>query len=518
MIRRHGLVEKLIIFFVILVVSVLTLTGVSAYLSQMSIYREQSERRLQNTLIYLAELMSADGQDFLAYQRLSIALKDEINIPFDFDGDYHDAKTSFYDSFNREYPGKTPGKDIAYEDMSRNLQILYVTYRQEYWLHIVMSTSKNFNVTYIYYMVPTGEKDHMYYIFDPVPDSKVVDGKEYIVLDVDIYEPLSEHKHMWEAWEKGEFTPGYDYFDNEYGQTYGCYYPLWIDGIKAGVIGADIEIEHVNNAILYSAIKQTLWMAALMIVFGGILSFVIGAKYIKRLLELKDDVVYFTETRDESVVDRVNTRIKGNDEIHDLAVQISIMISSISIYMNSLIEKNRQLTEAQNKIRAANELANKDALTGIRNKTSYDDEVRKIEDRIVNEKFDRFGIAMVDLNYLKVINDNFGHEKGNISIKKICMIVCKNFTHSPVFRIGGDEFVVILENEDYDNAIELVRKFKKTLNEISGDDSLEPWEKVSAAIGWTMFDPETDEGVQSVFKRADDLMYEDKKAMKAARE
>ena len=110
MIRRHGLVEKLIIFFVILVVSVLTLTGVSAYLSQMSIYREQSERRLQNTLIYLAELMSADGQDFLAFQRLSIALKDEINIPFDFDGDYHDAKTSFYDSFNREYPGKTPGK------------------------------------------------------------------------------------------------------------------------------------------------------------------------------------------------------------------------------------------------------------------------------------------------------------------------------------------------------------------------------------------------------------------------
>jgi len=255
-----------------------------------------------------------------------------------------------------------------------------------------------------------------------------------------------------------------------------------------------------------------------MIVFGGILSFVIGAKYIKRLLELKDDVVYFTETRDESVVDRVNTRIKGNDEIHDLAVQISIMISSISIYMNSLIEKNRQLTEAQNKIRAANELANRDALTGIRNKTSYDGEVRKIEDWIVNEKFDRFGIAMVDLNYLKVINDNFGHEKGNISIKKICMIVCKNFTHSPVFRIGGDEFVVILENEDYDNAIELVRKFKKTLNEISGDDSLEPWEKVSAAIGWTMFDPETDKGVQSVFKRADDLMYEDKKAMKAARE
>ena len=98
------------------------------------------------------------------------------------------------------------------------------------------------------------------------------------------------------------------------------------------------------------------------------------------------------------------------------------------------------------------------------------------------------------------------------------MIVCKNFAHSPVFRIGGDEFVIVLENEDYDNASFLVEKFRSTLEEIARDDFLEPWEKVSAAIGWTMFDPENDKGVQSVFKRADNLMYEDKKAMKATRQ
>ena len=187
------------------------------------------------------------------------------------------------------------------------------------------------------------------------------------------------------------------------------------------------------------------------------------------------------------------------------------MIESICEYVDSL-------SEANEKIRFANELANKDTLTGIRNKTAYDNEVQKIEFQIAQENFDKFGIAMIDLNYLKLINDNFGHDKGNIAIKKICNIVCVTFKHSPVFRIGGDEFVVILENEDYDNIHTLIKQFRDTLNDISMDETLEPWEKVSAAIGWTMFDKQTDLGVQNVFKRADNLMYEDKKNMKATRD
>ena len=125
---------------------------------------------------------------------------------------------------------------------------------------------------------------------------------------------------------------------------------------------------------------------------------------------------------------------------------------------------------------------------------------------------------MIDLNFLKYINDNFGHEKGNIAIKRVCQIVCVNFAHSPVFRIGGDEFVVILMNSDYVEAELLVDKFKNTVAEIHEDEVLEPWERVSAAIGWTRFDPAVDKGVQNVFKRADDLMYKNKKEMKATRE
>ena len=277
-----------------------------------------------------------------------------------------------------------------------------------------------------------------------------------------------------------------------------------------GVVGADIEIATVNKNILENTIQQILYMALLVSVFGGLLTFLLHKFYIERLLKLEKSIEDFALTKDLSIAQKIKNEINGNDEIHDLADETSNMIESICEYVDSL-------SEANEKIRFANELASKDTLTGIRNKTAYDNEVQKIEFQIAQDNFDKFGIAMVDLNYLKLINDNFGHDKGNIAIKKICNIVCVTFKHSPVFRIGGDEFVVILENEDYDNIHTLIKQFRDTLNDISMDETLEPWEKVSAAIGWTMFDKQTDLGVQNVFKRADNLMYEDKKNMKATR-
>ena len=55
----------------------------------------------------------------------------------------------------------------------------------------------------------------------------------------------------------------------------------------------------------------------------------------------------------------------------------------------------------------------------------------------------------IDLNNLKTINDTYGHDKGNIAIMKLANMICEVFSKSPVFRIGGDEFAVILFKKDY---------------------------------------------------------------------
>jgi len=116
-----------------------------------------------------------------------------------------------------------------------------------------------------------------------------------------------------------------------------------------------------------------------------------------------------------------------------------------------------------------------------------------------------------------VINDNYGHDKGDISIRKLCDLVCEIFDHSPVFRIGGDEFVVVLQNNDYENIESLVAQFEQRAAEISADSELNPWERISAAIGYALYDETLDTDADSVLTRADMAMYKCKRAMKQAR-
>ena len=515
--KRQSLSLKLTYFFLILVLSVLVSTGLFTFVNQTSIYMKQNEQRLMNIVDYLSDLMKMDGEEFVAYQSAMLEYGDEILIPHDFDGNYHPAKVAFYNEFNNIFPGKIPGVDVKYTDMSKELKILYGVYKHEYWLHVFETARDSFGIDYCYYVVPTGEAYHMYYVIDVVREEKEVDGVKYISLNYDADQPLEIHQHMWDAWSSGEYVPGFDITNNEFGVNCCYCYPLIIDGQKLGVVCADISYEKVNKDIAANTLKHVVSIGAVVFLICALLSWLIGAKYISRLIKLKGEISEFSETKDPEISYRIIQDIKGNDEIYDLAKQTSIMITEIGSYMHSLEDKNKELTEAQKRIREANELANKDSLTSIRNKTAYDIEAAKIDDRIVYEHFSKFGIAMVDLNNLKTINDSFGHEKGNVAIKKICMMVCKKFSHSPVFRVGGDEFVVIIENDDYDMVNSLMKELRLEIEEIHSKESLEPWERISAAIGWTLFDPEKDKSIESVFKRADELMYENKKSMKAGR-
>ena len=91
--------------------------------------------------------------------------------------------------------------------------------------------------------------------------------------------------------------------------------------------------------------------------------------------------------------------------------------------------------------------------------------------------------------------------------------ICRIFKHSPVFRIGGDEFAVILENEDYQNRKELTELFDKKANEIRASAE-NKWEQVSVALGMAEYDPQSDTSVDDVIHRADKTMYENKRTRK----
>ena len=152
-----------------------------------------------------------------------------------------------------------------------------------------------------------------------------------------------------------------------------------------------------------------------------------------------------------------------------------------------------------------------DPLTGIRNVHAYRESQARYDQRIEEGTLDEFGVIVFDLNGLKTINDTQGHEAGDQYIKAACVMICQQFKHSPVFRIGGDEFVALLEGEDYRNRQVLLDSFNRQVerNRVEG--------RVVISSGLGVFRPESDKDYNAVFERADHQMYERKKALKAVR-
>lgn len=187
----------------------------------------------------------------------------------------------------------------------------------------------------------------------------------------------------------------------------------------------------------------------------------------------------------------VDLNICSNDEVGTLA--------------ESLSETARQLKV---KINYINNLAYSDKLTGVKNNTAYLQEVAFIKNDILQKKAD-FSVFVIDVNGLKYINDNFGHEVGNELIIKVTQMIAEVFGEENIYRIGGDEFAVIL----CDFPEKECERYEKAFDEIVENQKGKIW--ASASIGYATYNKKMDSTYESVFNRADEDMYDKKVRMKA---
>lgn len=165
-----------------------------------------------------------------------------------------------------------------------------------------------------------------------------------------------------------------------------------------------------------------------------------------------------------------------------------------------------QLKMMEEKLRA---LSITDELTGLYNRRGFlvlAEQQLRLADR------DRTGIFMLyaDMDKLKMINDNFGHEEGDRAIMEVAKILRAMYRKSDVIaRIGGDEFVVIPVGTSEDNkniiAYRLQENLEKHNKEKKGAYNL------SLSVGITYYDPENPCTIDELLSHGDQIMYEQKR-------
>lgn len=225
-------------------------------------------------------------------------------------------------------------------------------------------------------------------------------------------------------------------------------------------------------------------------VFSLVVSFLVK-RVVKPLQDLTDASVKISNGDYDVEIAHSNTR-----EINLLSTTFEKMIINLREYK-----------------RLQHYISHRDSLTGLRNTTSYNRWVEDFERKIEEGDF-AFGVAILDVNDLKKVNDTYGHSLGNELITIVSRIICDTFKKSPVFRIGGDEFCVILQNDDLANVDKLFESFDAKC-ETSYVDKDNVKLSISIAKGFAEFDSAKDTKFSDVFERADGEMYKNKRDMKA---
>ena len=186
---------------------------------------------------------------------------------------------------------------------------------------------------------------------------------------------------------------------------------------------------------------------------------------------------------------------------YSIGCLIATTIIHSFVVVEARVESSRQLGMVMT-------VAYKDPLTNVRNVNAYTESKGIIEKDVKNGIITEFAIVVFDLNDLKFVNDTQGHDAGDKYIQDGCRLICRVFKHSPVFRIGGDEFVAFLTNDDYHNRDELFNSFNEQVERNMESGGV----IVSAGIG--LYDSKKDSGYDDVFLRADECMYLRKKELK----
>lgn len=335
---------------------------------------------------------------------------------------------------------------------------------------------------------------------------KRVDDKHFVfVIDADPVDPgqFGEEVVFTEALLAASYgTPSVDNdaFEDRWGKFYSAYSPVYnSSGSPVAVVGIDFDSEWYDRQIMIHTISVLVVCIVTILVGAAIIILVTGRlrrnlAYLNRELSLLS--VEVQKLTDELVADKngeskvESAAESAPDPLTDLGDKIKAMQSELNKYV--------AYAQAQ---------AYTDSMTGVGNKTAYLELVKTLN-RELSETDPEFCVCVFDVNGLKDVNDNYGHEYGDMLITDVAGIISRVFGAENIFRTGGDEFIAILRDVTEESVKSKFDELDSVTNDFNANVRTYPM-TLSFSKGYSMRTSE-DKEYKNVFKRADNAMYRDK--------
>ena len=362
--------------------------------------------------------------------------------------------------------------------------------------------SENFNFKYIYIVRPQGNGKYIF-IVDPDEKEPAAFGEEIV------------HSAALESAGGGKAMVDQEAVADEWGKYYTAYCPIKTStGEIGGIVGIDFDARQYEKKMLANTV-YIIFVGVFSLLIGGVLILLVTVKLKEKidrlneetisiasdigslLNEIRDETGYSEEAPEAMHLAKAQTDLseiirEEDSGVEKLAVEVKTIKTTLKEYIDYVHAK-----------------AYIDGMTGVGNKTAYLELVRNINNRIKEDDI-RFSIAVFDVNSLKTINDEYGHEEGDNLINGVARCIRKVFGRGNVYRIGGDEFIAVVENCTEDEMGAAFVKLEDRIRSVNAELPEDTKTAVSFAKGSATFKPGEDKAFKEVFRRADKELYIDK--------
>ena len=370
--------------------------------------------------------------------------------------------------------------------------------KQNAILDKLKSFSDRLEFKYIYAVRPNGDGTFIF-IADPDPDSDPAKFGEAVEISPALISAG-----------KGEAAVDSKAIRDRWGKYYSAYCPVYTsDGKIGGIVGVDFDADWYKNQMTQNAVYLLIAGVVALIIGGGI-AVLLTTRLRKRFAKLNQEVnalalnlgTLMAEINSEAEYAMISPEPSlpksGADAAQGSIEKLSEDVATIQLNLKRFID----FVRAQAYI---------DGMTGVGNKSAYLELVHETDKTIAEGNAD-FSIAVFDINGLKTVNDDYGHQTGDRMIVGAADCIKRIFDAKNVFRIGGDEFIAVLPGF---SAEEMTETFGRLDEETARENAKigdEGGAKISFSKGAATYRKGEDAEFRTVFKRADEAMYRDKDA------